>query len=199
MSARTPRRGGGRPPKFDEPRRPVTVTLPIRTLDKLASIDPDRAAAIVKLADAAVPQAEAAVPLVDVVGVAPGIAVLLVAPSRHLRSLPLLQLVEIGPERHLLAVPSGTAVETLEVSLADLLDRLEGGEERERAILEQLLDRLRELRRSRSVSKAEILFVHTKGATRRAPTVSARPTPASAIGSRGRRRSVGRRSSSRDP
>ena len=51
--ASTSKSAGGRPPKFDEPRRPVTVTLPKRTLSALAALDADRARAIVKLVDAA--------------------------------------------------------------------------------------------------------------------------------------------------
>ncbi len=43
---------GGRPAKFDEPRRPVTVTLPVRILTQLAEIDADRARAIVKAVEA---------------------------------------------------------------------------------------------------------------------------------------------------
>ena len=39
---------GGRPAKFDEPSRPVTMTLPDRILDRLAEIGDDRAKAVVK-------------------------------------------------------------------------------------------------------------------------------------------------------
>jgi hypothetical protein len=45
----------GRPPKFRESRRPVTVTLPETTLARLAAINTDRAQAIVKAVGAAVP------------------------------------------------------------------------------------------------------------------------------------------------
>ena len=42
----------GRPAKFAEPSRPVTVTLPERILDLLAAVDSDRAQAIVKTVEA---------------------------------------------------------------------------------------------------------------------------------------------------
>ena len=41
--------GGGRPPKFDEPSRPITLTLPESTLEGLRQIDADRGQAVVKL------------------------------------------------------------------------------------------------------------------------------------------------------
>ena len=43
---------GGRPAKFAEPSRPITVTLPERVLNLLAAVDPDRAKAITRLVDA---------------------------------------------------------------------------------------------------------------------------------------------------
>ena len=45
---------GGRPAKFDEPSRPVTITLPDRILDRLKEIDADRALAIVKAVEVGV-------------------------------------------------------------------------------------------------------------------------------------------------
>ena len=48
------KKGGGRPPKFREPRHPVTMTLPERILDQLAEIDPDRTRAVVKVTEAVV-------------------------------------------------------------------------------------------------------------------------------------------------
>jgi hypothetical protein len=48
----------GRRPKFRGPRRPVTVTLPERTLATLAAIDADRARAIVKVTETACRETE---------------------------------------------------------------------------------------------------------------------------------------------
>src|SRR5437879_3945486 len=94
MAARG-RSTGGRPPKFDEPRRPVTVTLPERTLARLAAVDDDRATAIVKLVDSALPRSNGRSPI-DVVEVAPGAAIILVGPSRSLRKIPWLKLAELS-------------------------------------------------------------------------------------------------------
>ena len=127
---------GGRPPKFDEPRRPITVTLPERTLARLAAVDADRATAIVKLVECALPSNGRG--LVDVIEVAPGAAVILVAPSRSLRGIPWLKLAELSPGRHLLTVVPGTPIESLEVAILDLLENLPPNERYERTILAEL-------------------------------------------------------------
>ncbi|MGD9972855.1 MAG: hypothetical protein AB7S77_07330 [Desulfatirhabdiaceae bacterium] len=79
---------GGRPKKFDESSRVVTITLPERTLKNLESIDRDRARAIVKAVDRTLFQdRESDQPLVDLVEAAPGIAIILVGYSSSLRSV----------------------------------------------------------------------------------------------------------------
>ena len=108
MAARQ-RLPGGRPPKFDEPRRPVTITLPERTLVRLAAVHTDRATAIVKVVEDALPNGSSGKQLVEVVRVAPDAAIIVVAPSRSLRRIPWLRLAEISPRRHLLTVVPGTA------------------------------------------------------------------------------------------
>jgi hypothetical protein len=158
MRATVKRSRGGRPPKFAEPRRPVTLTLPERTLRRLETLDPDRARAIVTATDAACGEASEAAP-VEIVEVAPGKGILLVGPSRTLRSIPWLILAEIAPRRYLLTVTPGTPVEGLEIALLDLLQEVPAAEERERAILEELAKHLRALRRERKIEKAEMLFV----------------------------------------
>ncbi len=159
MSARAKPRVGGRPPKFDEPRRPVTMTLPDRTLGRLAAIDSDRAAAIVKLVEATEPSSLDAPQGVDVVEVAPGAAVILVGPSRTLREIPWLRLAEVSPRRFLLTVVPGTPVESIEVALFDLLERLAPEEADERAVLEELRRLISASRRERHITKFEMLYV----------------------------------------
>ena len=117
----------GRPPKFQEPRRPVTVTLPESTLAKLAAINPDRAQAIVKATHAAMPRKANGHKRVELVEVMPGLGVLIVGPSRYLQKIKWLRLVELAPMRYLLVVPSGTAIDSLEVAIIDLLENLEPG------------------------------------------------------------------------
>lgn len=117
---------GGRSPKSDEARRPVTVTLPERTLQQLAAIDPDRARAIVKLADMATGGGNGPMKPVEVVKIAPDRAIILVGPSRALKRIRGLRLVEVAPARFLLTVPSGTPVESFEISLMDLIESFRG-------------------------------------------------------------------------
>lgn len=156
------RNKGGRPPKFREARRPVTLTLPERTLHLLAAVDKDRARAVVKVTDALLAPTDGPHShLVDVVEVMPGVGIILVNASQYLRQIPWLRLVEVAPARFLLSIPSGTPVESLEIALDDLLEMVPPAEIRERTILERLHGLIRSLRRGRSVSKAEMLFVDT--------------------------------------
>ncbi len=57
---------GGRPPKFAESSRPITLTLPESTLRDLQHIDPDRGHAIVKLTRRALHSAGVPKPLVEI-------------------------------------------------------------------------------------------------------------------------------------
>lgn len=150
---------GGRPRKFREPSHPVTVTLPERTLEQLASIDHDRARAIVRATDLATPDRVPPHKLVDVVEVASGTALLIVPPSRYLKKIRRLRLVEVAPSRFLLTIPSGTPLAELEVAINDLLDDLPPNEAREREMMKELLAQFRRLRRADLMSKAEILLV----------------------------------------
>jgi hypothetical protein len=99
-------------------------------------------------------------PDVEEVELSPGQRLLVVGPSRYLRQVPGLLMVEISPGRHLLAFPSGTSVDTLEISIMDLIESVPVGQERELRVLKQLLAIIRSSRRGQRVSKAEILFVH---------------------------------------
>lgn len=147
----------GRPRKFAEASRPVTVTLPHRTLQLLRSVHHDRAQAIATVTDWATREDRDA--FVDIVEVQGSQAVIVVGPSRCLTGIPWLRLVEIAPARFLLVIPSGTAIETLEVAVLDLLDSLSDDDEYERALLTKLRDVLTSQRRTERVSKAEILLL----------------------------------------
>ncbi len=155
------RHAGGRPPKFKEPSRPITVTLPERTLDLLATIDGDRARAIVKSANAAMPEGKRGHRAIEVVTVLPGAGIILVGPSHYLRKISWLRLVEVAPQRFLLVLPSNTPPDSLEIELIDLLDDIPESETSERTMIKELQLHLRSFRRGHKVSKAEILFVST--------------------------------------
>jgi hypothetical protein len=152
----------GRPPKFQEPRRPITVTLPENTLAQLATIHPDRAQAIVKLAEAAMPRDARTHKRVELVEVMPGLGIILVGSSRYLQKIKWLRLVELAPTRFLLIIPSGTAVDSLEVAIIDLLENLEPHEEWEKSMLQELRDLMRNLRLGEKLFKAELLFIDTR-------------------------------------
>ena len=149
----------GRPPKFEEARRPVTVTLPETTLQQLTAIHPDRARAIVKATTAVTGSHSDKSATVEVVEATPGQSVIVVGPSKSLQSIDWLRLVEIAPGRYLLVVPTGTAIESLEVAVEDLLERLPSEETYERELLSALLKVMRFRRRQQDVTKAEILLI----------------------------------------
>lgn len=156
-SARHP---GGRPPKFDEPSRPVTVTLPERTLSQLARLHEDRGRAIVKAVEALTSGNSLRKPM-EVVEVAGGIGLIVVGPSRALRAIPWLKMFEIAPARYILSIPAGTPVDSLEVALHDIVETHATLEAEDRLLVEQLLKRIRGLRRRQEVSRSEILLVDT--------------------------------------
>ena len=162
MTGKQKRTAGGRPPKFSEPRRPVTVTLPDRTLGQLAAIDDDRARAIVKITDAIVDGDQRRLRPVELVEMAPGKSLIVVGLSQSLKRIPWLKLIEIAPARYLLTIPSGTAVESLEVVLRDMLnDPHVHHDKREHAILLELMNLIGHQRRTKRMSKAEILIVNS--------------------------------------
>lgn len=154
---------GGRPPKFDEPSRPVTVTLPERILRLLASVNADRAKAISTTVETVLGTSEPPTKTVELVQIAPGKAIILVAHSRYLESLPWLRLVEIAPARHLISLLPGTSIEKLEVAIHDLLDVVPDDEPRERELLEALHQNVRSRRRDQKLGKEEILIVESVG------------------------------------
>jgi hypothetical protein len=152
----------GRPPKFEEARRPITVTLPERTLQQLSVINLDRAKAIVKVTEAALGFKSRKKPLVDVVEAYPGQAMIIVGPSKHLREIVFLNLVEIAPARFLMAIPTGTAIESLELAVGDLLEHVSPDEAYEYELLIELHKVMRNCRRQQDVTKAEILLLRTR-------------------------------------
>lgn len=152
----------GRPPKFREPRHPVTMTLPERILDRLAEIDPDRTCAVVKATEAVMGTGRGRLKPVELVEMAPGKSLIVVGPSKALRQIPWLKLIEIAPARYLLTIPSGTPIEGLEVALRDLFHKPElQKNEREATILNELLNLIGHQRRTHRLSKAEVLITDT--------------------------------------
>lgn len=161
MTSRAEKHGGGRPAKFAEPSRPVTVTLPERVLRLLATVDSDRAQAITKLADSLLSAKGKPPKPVTTVNIAKGKAIILVNYSERLARLPWLRLIEVAPARHLISIRSGTSIESIEVAMHDILEDLPKEKSMDRDILETLMQIIRASRRTNTTMKEEILFIST--------------------------------------
>ncbi len=158
---------GGRPAKFDEPSRPVTITLPDRILDRLAEIGDDRAKAIVKAVEKALAgPATATGESVGELRVAKDETLLVVPKSRLLAAIPWLTLVEIAPGRNLLSLRDAVTIEKLEVTLGDLIDSHPEANPVELRILRTLQEKIRAPRRNQAVRTEEILVVRDLPARR---------------------------------
>src|SRR4051794_29904170 len=134
-----PKPAGGRPPKYAGPSRPITVTLPESTLEGLRHIHADRGQAIVKLTEAAMRSSPISQSQVEVVQMADNTGLLVVGPSKVLRRISFLHLVEVAPARFLLAMDPGNDYRALEIALRDVLEEVAKDDARERELVEQLL------------------------------------------------------------
>lgn len=153
------KRAGGRPPKFKEVRRPITVTLPERILKALERVSPDRAKALVKCVEATLGTEANKKGAVELIEVLPGKALIVVNSNQSLSRIDWLRLVEIAPARYLLVFPPGMPIERLEVELQDLVENLTPAEPEERLLLERLQKMLTQQRRQKNLSKGELLLV----------------------------------------
>jgi hypothetical protein len=160
MSAIIKNKGaGGRPPKFSEGSRPITVTLPKRILQSLERVSPDRARALVKCVEAALGKDHTSHAPAELIEVLPGKALIVVNSNRTLCRIEWLRLIEIAPARYLLVLPPGLPIERLELEMSDLLENLAEGEKEERPLLDQLQKLLTQQRRQKTISKGELLLV----------------------------------------
>jgi len=153
---------GGRPPKFKEPSRPITVTLPDRILENLRGIDADRAKAIVKAVDVVSARLSSPRDPVEMVEMAPGVSLLVVPTNQSLRAIPWLRMIEVAPTRHLLLIEPGTPIEKVEVALSDLIEDATNATPHEVPMLASLREKLGVMRRGGTLTKAEVLCVESK-------------------------------------
>ncbi len=138
------------------------MTLPKRILDQLAQIDQDRARAVVKVTEAVMGEGETHFKPLELIEVASGKSLIVVGPNKALGKIPWLKLIEIAHARYLVTIPSGTPIEALEVALRDLFHNPDlQKNEKEKIILNELLDLIGHQRRARRLSKAEILVIDT--------------------------------------
>lgn len=155
------KKSAGRPPKFSEPSRPITVTLPERVLKKLQLIDSDRGLAITRSVDALVSDASLQRPPLEIVQICDGQGLIVIGYSKVLSRMPGVQLVEISPLRYLISMQPGGSVDSFELALIDLIDHIPASEDSEVAMLLELREILKRIRQTQGVTKAEILLVPT--------------------------------------
>jgi len=158
-SEQTSKVAGGRPPKFKEACRPITVTLPDRILKSLERVSLDRARALVKCVEAAIGTGNSEKAPLELIEVLPGKALIVVNSNRLLSQIEWLRLVEIAPARFLLMLPSGIPIERLEVELRDLAESVNPIEDAENLLLETLQKTLTKHSRQRVIFKGELLLV----------------------------------------
>lgn len=150
---------GGRPPKYNEPSRPITLTLPESTLKQLERVAEDRGQAIVKAVNHLFAEHHHR-KRVEIVGVGAKSGLVVIGSCAQLAKIPFLHLVEVAPARFLLAIEQGQDFTTLELALHDLLDSRAEIPTEEAEIIEELLATIRQLRRDQRTSQAEILLVN---------------------------------------
>lgn len=168
LAASAPRRG--RPRKFAEPSRPVTLTLPEHVIEALESIDADLSRAVVRLA-----QSEAASrphPPAELIAFGRR-SVIAVNPTKTLEQRTGVVLVPLADGRALICFDESMTPARLELTIQDALDDHDLPEEDGR-IFEGIRDVLKEARRSSAVTLRPqhiIVLEHVpEGATRRTGT-----------------------------
>ena len=159
MSTQQRKSSAGRPPKFSEASCPVTITLPIRTLEALQAVDADRARAIVMCVDTVAGSGEKPANRVEVIEAFEGFGMIIMPPCPSLRKLECLRLVEIAPERFLLVALGDYSAQTLELDIQDLLENLAPESEDEGPVLAELKQVLSRNRRQENITSGRLLLI----------------------------------------
>jgi hypothetical protein len=146
-------------PDLTEDYTTVTLSLPRRTIEALQSCDRDLAQAVVRVTYQAFGRAAPEGSTFEIVKVAPHASVLIVGTRTKLGQIPWVRLVEIAPGRNLIAIPTGTPLESLEAAALDLIERTPADDAFERALLCSFHAFVGRLRRHEKVTLAEILIV----------------------------------------
>jgi hypothetical protein len=135
------------------------MTLPQSVLKGLRRIDKDRGQAIVKLTKDVMNAGGVERPLVEVIEMAAGTGLLVVAESPTLRRIPFLHLVEVAPMRLLLSLEPGHDFRSLELAITDALETVPESERAEREMIGEVLAQIRRARQEERASMAAILMV----------------------------------------
>ena len=138
----------GRPRKFAEPSRPVTLTLPLDVIAALGAVDTDLSRAVVRMVRPALGRRRHPPAELSNFG---SRAVIVIHRSRTLERRAGVCLVPLPDGRALISFDRPTTIEGLELTIADALEdpRLDRAD---RAVFEGIGDILRSARRSRDVA-----------------------------------------------
>ena len=149
----------GRKPKFKEPSSSITITLPDRILKQLQTIDADRAKAIVKCVEntlATKPRHNT----IEVIEISEKEGVMVVGPCKILETIPWIKLIEIAPYRYLVSQPVGTSIESLEIALIDILEKIPEEHSEEREMLKSIRHQIKQQRKKEAIHTREILLMN---------------------------------------
>lgn len=162
-----PRRG--RPRKFSGPSRPVTLTLPVETIEALTALDRDLSRAVVRIAQPELRRRYAAAELATF----GRRAVIVVTASRALERRIGVDLVPLPDGRALISFEETTTPDALELRIEDALED-PGLSQADRETFEAILEILKTARRSGDVALLRRNIIVLEGRSR--PRSGTRPS-----------------------
>lgn len=148
----------GRKPKFQEPSSSITITLPDRILQQLQTVDSDRAKAIVKCVENTL-AAKSRHNDIELLAVTDKEGVMVIGPCKILENIPWIKLIEIAPFRYLVSQPVGTSIESLEIALIDILEKMPEEQSEERAMILNIRQQIKQQREMETIHTREILMM----------------------------------------
>ncbi len=161
----------GRPLKFTRPARTITVTLPEDVLSSLAELDSDMGRAIVRLTMAATDKGPVRGVEVATFG---SRAVIVVPPTKALRSVDGVELIPLSDGRALISIADGMSADQFELAVGDLLADGDVAET-DQALLTQLLRVLQEHRHGQKLTVRRVIVLRAaSGAAAATPDRRAR-------------------------
>ena len=148
----------GRKPKFQEPSSSITITLPDRILQQLSMVDADRAKGIVKCVENTL--AENKKSNVSVLKISEKEGLLTVGPCSLLNTIPHIKLIEISPLHYIISKPVGIPIETIEIGLIDMIEKISQEQHEEKEMLMKIRTYLKTHRESDSLQTREIILLN---------------------------------------
>lgn len=148
-------------PKSDNPKRVITLALTKEILHVLETFDQDINQAITKVTSLVTQRNIPKGSSFEIIKVAPHKSIFIVGSDTLLSKISWLKLIEIAPGRNLIAIPSGTSMESLEVALLELIESISSDEDENRPLLMEFRKYVGRLRRYNKMFRAEIMIVDT--------------------------------------